>query len=305
MCRIYRRSCSRRTWSWTADSSMFMKCFFIYPNTRKESALALAPKVCKQLQREGVRLMLPMPVRPMLPEIEGVEYMEPETAIQLADAAIVLGGDGTMLRIAREAARHNVPLLGINVGHVGFMTELEPGELGEMEKLFNGYDSIDSRMMLHVSVIREQRVAYENDALNDIVIAKGTAFRVVRVCISADDEEVACFNGDGVIVATPTGSTAYGLSAGGPVIEPSAENMAVIPICAHALTAKSFVFSPERRITLAASCEGGGEVVISADGGPGFAVRPDDRVVITRSPLRTRLVRLKGISFYKILQQKL
>lgn len=284
---------------------MFMKSFFIYPNMRKGDAVALVPQVCARLRRDGVRLILPMQMRAAAPEVPGADYMETDEAIRVADAAVVLGGDGTMLRIARAAAQNDVPLLGVNVGHVGFMTELEPGELGEMEKLFDGYSSIDSRMMLHVSVIRNQRVVYENDALNDIVIAKGTAFRVVRVCISADDEEVTSFNGDGVIVATPTGSTAYGLSAGGPVIEPSAENMVVIPICAHALTAKSFVFSPERRIMLTASCEGGSEVFVSADGGQSFAVRPDDRVIITRSPLRTRLVRLKGISFYKILQQKL
>lgn len=284
---------------------MFMKSFFIYPNMRKGDAVALVPQVCARLRRDGVRLILPMQMRAAAPEVPGADYMETDEAIRVADAAVVLGGDGTMLRIAQAAAQNDVPLLGVNVGHVGFMTELEPGELGEMEKLFDGYSSIDSRMMLHVSVIRNQRVVYENDALNDIVIAKGTAFRVVRVCISADDEEVTSFNGDGVIVATPTGSTAYGLSAGGPVIEPSAENMAVIPICAHALAAKSFVFSPERRIMLTASCEGGSEVFVSADGGQGFAVRPDDRVIITRSPLRTRLVRLKGISFYKILQQKL
>lgn len=284
---------------------MFMKSFFIYPNMRKGDAVALVPQVCARLRRDGVRLILPMQMRAAAPEVPGADYMETDEAIRVADAAVVLGGDGTMLRIARAAAQNDVPLLGVNVGHVGFMTELEPGELGEMEKLFDGYSSIDSRMMLHVSVIRNQRVVYENDALNDIVIAKGTAFRVVRVCISADDEEVTSFNGDGVIVATPTGSTAYGLSAGGPVIEPSAENMAVIPICAHALTAKSFVFSPERRIMLTASCEGGSEVFVSVDGGQSFAVRPDDRVIITRSPLRTRLVRLKGISFYKILQQKL
>lgn len=284
---------------------MFMKSFCIYPNMRKGDAVALVPQVCARLRRDGVRLILPMQMRAAAPEVPGADYMETDEAIRVADAAVVLGGDGTMLRIARAAAQNDVPLLGVNVGHVGFMTELEPGELGEMEKLFDGYSSIDSRMMLHVSVIRNQRVVYENDALNDIVIAKGTAFRVVRVCISADDEEVTSFNGDGVIVATPTGSTAYGLSAGGPVIEPSAENMAVIPICAHALTAKSFVFSPERRIMLTASCEGGSEVFVSADGGQSFAVRLDDRVIITRSPLRTRLVRLKGISFYKILQQKL
>ena len=282
-----------------------MRHFFIYPNMRKGEALTLVPRVCAQLRREGIRLILPMQLRTAAPGFPDADYMETGEAIRVADAAVVLGGDGTMLRIARAAAQNDVPLLGVNVGHVGFMTELEPSELGEMEKLFKGYYSIDSRMMLHVSVIRDRRVVYENDALNDVVVAKGTAFRVVKVCISADDEEVTRFSGDGVIVATPTGSTAYGLSAGGPVIEPSAENTAVIPICAHALTAKSFVFAPERRITLAAACEGGSEVFISTDGGQSFAVRPDDRVVITRSPLRTRLVRLKGLSFYQILQQKL
>ena len=282
-----------------------MKNFFIYPNMRKDGARAVLPDVCARLHRQGVRLMLPVQMRNVPFDLSGVDYMEPDAAIRLADLAVVLGGDGTMLRLARVAALHEVPMLGINVGHVGFMTELEPSELGEMEKLFTDEYSIDSRMMLQVSVIRDRRVVYENDALNDVVVAKGTAFRVVSVSILADDKEVTRFNGDGVIVATPTGSTAYGLSAGGPVIEPSAENTAVIPICAHALTAKSFVFAPERRITLAAACEGGSEVFISTDGGQSFAVRPDDRVVITRSPLRTRLVRLKGLSFYQILQQKL
>ena len=282
-----------------------MKNFFIYPNMRKDGARAVLPDVCARLHRQGVRLMLPLQMRNVPLDLPGVDYMEPDAAIRLADLAVVLGGDGTMLRLARVAALHEVPMLGINVGHVGFMTELEPSELGEMEKLFTDEYSIDSRMMLQVSVIRDRRVVYENDALNDVVVAKGTAFRVVSVSILADDKEVTRFNRHRVIVATPTGSTAYGLSAGGPVIEPSAENTAVIPICAHALTAKSFVFAPERRITLAAACEGGSEVFISTDGGQSFAVRPDDRVVITRSPLRTRLVRLKGLSFYQILQQKL
>ena len=173
-----------------------------------------------------------------------------------------------------------------------------------MEKLFTDEYSIDSRMMLHVAVRRGGRVVYENDALNDVVIAKGAAFRVVRVRIAADEQAVTGFSGDGVIVATPTGSTAYGLSAGGPVIEPSAENLAVIPICANQLAAKSFVFAPERRVSISAACDGS-EGFISADGGAGFAVRPEDSVEITRSRLRTRLVRLKGDSFYTILQHKL
>lgn len=286
-----------------------MRTIFIYPNLRKESARAILPAVCEQLHGEDVQLILPNQLRSstheLHDEVMALDYMETSEAVRLADAAVVLGGDGTMLRIARAAAQNELPLLGINVGHVGFMTELEPAELGEMRGLLDGKYSIDSRMMLHVAVERHGRVVYENDALNDIVIAKGTAFRVVRVGISADGEEVTRFNGDGVIAATPTGSTAYGLSAGGPVIEPSAENLAVIPICAHALAAKSFVFAPERTLAITARCEGGSEVFISADGGQGFAVRPDDRVLITRSTLRTRLIRLKGNSFYRILQQKL
>lgn len=286
-----------------------MRTIFIYPNLRKESARAILPAVCEQLHGEDVQLILPNQLRSstheLHDEVMALDYMETSEAVRLADAAVVLGGDGTMLRIARAAAQNGLPLLGINVGHVGFMTELEPAELGEMRGLLDGKYSIDSRMMLHVAVERHGRVVYENDALNDIVIAKGTAFRVVRVGISADGEEVTRFNGDGVIAATPTGSTAYGLSAGGPVIEPSAENLAVIPICAHALAAKSFVFAPERTLAITARCEGGSEVFISADGGQGFAVRPDDRVLITRSALRTRLIRLKGNSFYRILQQKL
>lgn len=286
-----------------------MRTIFIYPNLRKESARAILPAVCEQLHGEDVQLILPNQLRSstheLHDEVMALDYMETSEAVRLADAAVVLGGDGTMLRIARAAAQNELPLLGINVGHVGFMTELEPAELGEMRGLLDGKYSIDSRMMLHVAVERHGCVVYENDALNDIVIAKGTAFRVVRVGISADGEEVTRFNGDGVIAATPTGSTAYGLSAGGPVIEPSAENLAVIPICAHALAAKSFVFAPERTLAITARCEGGSEVFISADGGQGFAVRPDDRVLITRSALRTRLIRLKGNSFYRILQQKL
>lgn len=200
-----------------------MRTIFIYPNLRKESARAILPAVCEQLHGEDVQLILPNQLRSstheLHDEVMALDYMDTSEAVRLADAAVVLGGDGTMLRIARAAAQNELPLLGINVGHVGFMTELEPAELGEMRGLLDGEYSIDSRMMLHVAVERHGRVVYENDALNDIVIAKGTAFRVVRVGISADGEEVTRFNGDGVIAATPTGSTAYGLSAGGPVIE--------------------------------------------------------------------------------------
>ena len=156
--------------------------------------------------------MLPLQMRSAPLGLDDVEYVETDAGVRLAELAVVLGGDGTMLRLARAAAQQELPLLGVNVGHIGFMTELEPDELGRMEKLFTGEYSIDSRMMLHAVVRRGGRAVYEDDALNDIVVAKGTAFRVVRVRIAADEEDVTGFSGDGVIVATPTGSTAYGPS---------------------------------------------------------------------------------------------
>lgn len=282
-----------------------MKTIFIYPNMRKSGVADVLPEVCARLRVKGAKLHLPLQQRALAQQIEAVDFIETDAAIRMADAAVILGGDGTMLRIARAAAQQQVPLLGINLGHVGFMTELEPDELAQMDKLFSGAYTLDERMMLHVAIWRGARTVYENDALNDVVIAKGTAFRVVRVQIEADGEPVTAFQGDGVIVSTPTGTTAYALSAGGPVIEPSAENLAVTPICAHALQAKAFVFAPNRRICVAAACEGGSEVFVSTDGGQGFAIRPDDRVEITKSSLITRLIRLKGDSFYKLLKQKL
>ena len=125
-----------------------MKNIFIYPNLRKDSARDILQPVCDQLRRDGVRLMLPKQMRVVPPIIEDADYMKTEDAVQFADMAVVLGGDGTMLRLAREAAQNQLPLLGINVGHVGFMTELEPAELPEMEKLFTGEFSLDSRMLL-------------------------------------------------------------------------------------------------------------------------------------------------------------
>ena len=278
-------------------------------NPYRDHGLRAALEAKRILEQAGAQTVLCLPFQPKkgdrLELPKKVELTDLHTALPAADLLICFGGDGTILHAARDATLHHVPILGVNMGSMGFMAELERGELSLLAPLARGDFATEERMMLDVRVLRGNKLISQDLALNDAVISKGSMARVAEMEVLADRVPVTAVTGDGVIVATPTGSTAYGLSAGGPVIEPSAENMAVIPICAHALTAKSFVFSPERRIMLTASCEGGSEVFVSADGGQSFAVRPDDRVIITRSPLRTRLVRLKGISFYKILQQKL
>lgn len=283
-----------------------MKTFFVYPNIKKNGVRELLPKVCETLREQGAAVILPSQCKGTY-EGDGtrISFLSEAQAIAAADAGIVLGGDGTILRIAKQAAAATLPILGVNFGHIGFMTEIECDELHQLQKLIADDYEIDSRMMLRVCVMREGETVYETDALNDVVVSKGAALRIVCVHIAADGEPVTAFNGDGVIVSTPTGTTAYALSAGGPIVEPSAENIAVTPICAHALQAKSFVFDSKRSISLHAASLSGKSVFLSADGGTGFEVLPEDLITIEKSMLKVQLLRIKGNSFYKILQKKL
>lgn len=282
-----------------------MKSVFISPNLRKNGILSAAMETCQILHECGVQIMMPVQAQVIGLEDENIQYRSDEDAIAQADFIISLGGDGTILRIARQAARYRVPLLGVNVGHVGFMTELEREEIGMIRSVLNEEYTIDSRMMLELSILRKGDIAYSQTALNDVTVTKQNPFHVIRLDICADSVPVTGFRGDGVIIATPTGTTAYSLAAGGPIIEPSAENISVTPICPHAMQAKSFVFAPEREIAVTASGLDGSAVCVSADGDGGIEVRPDDVVVVRRSNLDTRLIRIKGKSFYHVLRQKL
>ncbi len=282
-----------------------MKNVFISPNMRKNGIINAVLEACQILHSCNARIMMPIQAQAIGVDGSDIIYIDSNDAIAQADFVISLGGDGTILRVARQAAAHCVPLLGINVGHVGFMTELEREEMGLIREVFEGKYEIDNRMMLELSILRGGHAVYTQTALNDVTVTKQNPFHVIRLDISADRVPVTRFRGDGVIIATPTGTTAYSLAAGGPIVEPSAENIAVTPICPHAWQAKSFVFSPEREIAVTASGLDGSAVCVSADGDKGLEVRPADVVVVRRSRLDMRLIRIKGQSFYHILRKKL
>lgn len=278
---------------------------FIWPNSGKANMAEAVAETSRLLGSLGAQVLLPMESHELGVDEPFVHYMTQEEGTASADFIVSLGGDGTILRIAELAALHEKPLIGVNLGHVGFMTELEYPELRKIQKVLAGKYSIDSRMMLDLTVQRSGKVFYKQAALNDVVLTKCNPFRVIQVEIRADGVPVTSFRGDGVIIATPTGSTAYSLAAGGPVLEPAAENLAVTPVCAHALQAKSFVFSPEREISIAAQGPDGICVCVAADGRSGVDLQPGDRVLVRRSPLVTRLIRVKGRSFYHLLKYKL
>ena len=234
-----------------------------------------------------------------------VEFSELSAELADADMLICFGGDGTILHAAKDATAHQVPILGVNMGSVGFMAELEHSELSLLSKVTAGKYTVEDRMMLDVSVHRDGRTVYEDLALNDAVMTKGAVARIVDLLVYGDGVLISDFGGDGVIVSTPTGSTAYSMAAGGPIVEPSAESLIITPICAHALQAKSFVLGRDRTVEVRTERSSRKSVYLSVDGGKAFKLAGGDRVVIRRSESKTRLVRLTDKSFYTIVSEKL
>ena len=228
--------------------------------------------------------------------------MTPE---EFGEIVLLAQPDGTILHLSKTAAHRDIPVLGVNLGSLGFMAELESKDLSRLRDLCDGKYEIESHMMLDVSVQRDGRVIYSNLALNEALIARGNISRVIRLQIFTEQGKLVDVAGDGVIVASPTGSTAYSLSAGGPVVEPTARNFIVSPICAHSVHANAYVLSPERVITVQTEKNSYKPVLLSVDGGRAFSLRSGDSIEVRRSKFDTKLVRLSKRSFCEILQKKM
>ena len=234
-----------------------------------------------------------LPSKPLLPELKG------------ADLVITLGGDGTILHLAKLAALHKIPMLGINMGGLGFLAELEVGSLNALRGLKNWDFPIEERMMLDVSVLRDGKQIYTNMGLNDAVIREGPISHVIHLKVFSDGKHLADIAGDGAIIATPTGSTAYSLSAGGPVVEPVAQTMVVCPICTHNMRFSSYVLSPEHTLLVETADANRKFVYLSVDGGKAFSLKNGDVVRTRQSKFVTKLVRLSKKSFCEILDSKM
>ena len=228
-----------------------------------------------------------------------------EKELPKADLLVCFGGDGTILHAARDATLHGVPVMGVNMGSMGFMAELERGELSQLAVLPKGQYTTEKRMMLDVRVLRGEKVICEDLALNDAVISKGSMARVAEMEVLADNVQAASIMGDGVIVATPTGSTAYSMSAGGPIVEPTSKCIIVTPVCAHQLAARAMVLSHERVVTVRLPKGGRKHLYLSVDGGKAVRLTGGDRVEIQQSRYCTELVMLSNRSFYQVINQKL
>ena len=284
-----------------------MRRVILCPNPYRDKGLKIAREAEAILNSVGIETVFCLPFRPEGGEQQfGVTCQPLQQELRNGDLVIAFGGDGTILHLARSASMRRVPLLGVNLGSLGFMSELEVGELHLLKNLAEDQFKCEKRMMLDVTVERDGRTIYTNSGLNDAVITKGAIHRVVRLQVTAGLENIGQFSGDGVIVATPTGSTAYSLSAGGPIVEPTAQNFVISPICAHTGFPKSFVLSANGHVTVSSAEQGRNkQIFLSVDGGKAFVLHNEDRVRITRSQYETELLRLTDKSVYQILHTKM
>jgi NAD+ kinase len=220
------------------------------------------------------------------------------------DLLIVMGGDGTLLRGVRFLQGRNVPIMGINLGGLGFMTWTNLEEVEETIIAFKkGELKVEKRMMLRGKVIRKENEILSMDVLNDVVVNKGALARIIQIYVEVNDKFLSRYRADGLIVSTPTGSTAYSLAAAGPVVHPSVECIILSPICPHTLTNRPIIISPDAKIKIL--IERGDEVYITLDGQVGFILEREDIVIVEKSPHTANLIMPKGKDYFSILRKKL
>ena len=290
------------------DKSKIVLC----PNVESDAGLVMTLKVREVLEKLGRQTAI-CPVFDSSVSFLGLGGSEQagrevvvtriEDELPSAEMLITFGGDGTILRAARAAVDFGIPILGFNMGGKGFMAELETSDATLLYDAAAGKYEIEQRMMLDAEVLRGGETVYKDFALNDVVIRGDN--KVIDLTLYGDGQRITRFSGDGAIIATPTGSTAYSMAAGGPIVEPSASNIIITPICAHILEAKSFVLVSDRNVSIEIGWRKHNPAYMSVDGGDHFDLCDGDSVSVRKSEKHTRLIRLTERSFYEKVSEKL
>jgi NAD+ kinase len=279
-----------------------MKNIGIVAKRNQPKAIALARRLVTWLRRKRRTALLEAEVAKALHLADGVSKQE---MMARADLVIVLGGDGTLLSVARHSGTRRVPVLGVNLGGLGFLTDVRPEEIfPALERVFGGQYQLEQRSMLEAAAMRNGKVVQRFQALNDVVINKGALARILDLETSVDGMPICTYKADGLIVATPTGSTAYSLSAGGAIVEPSVGVVLVSPICPHTLTQRPIVLPARSHLRIAVRSPDE-DVVLTVDGQEGMKLANNDVVEVRPSKNRVLLVRSPTHSFFELLRTKL
>jgi NAD+ kinase len=278
-----------------------MKNIAIFAKIHDPRCRDVAIELVQWLRERG---LTPLPEEHLARQISFREPL-PADIIDQAELVVVLGGDGTLISVARMVGERGLPIFGVNLGSLGFLTEITLDELyPALESCLKGDYSISERMMLSATVERDGDLISENRVLNDAVINKGALARIIDLETTVNDNYLTTFRGDGVIVSTPTGSTGYSLSANGPILHPELDCFVICPICPHTLTNRPLVVSGDAIITVALKCMNE-DVCLTLDGQVGMKLQCGDVIRIARSKQRTRLIISSSRDYFEILRTKL
>lgn len=281
-----------------------MKIVGILPNLEKDEDLKVTKRLIYHLQNRNCIPLLSNAVANLTGFLEYA--CDEECLYKDSDFLVTLGGDGTLLGVGRKAAPYKTPLLGINLGNLGFLTaeEKHNGE-DAIDAVLNEKYKIENRMMLEASVFAEPKRIEGIQALNDVCITRGFSSKILECNVFVNDEYVDSLRADGLIVCTPTGSTAYNLSAGGPVMKADAYSIAITPICPHTLTSRSIILSSEDVVTVEVCTRANEDFIVSADGQTALTLKRKNLIQIKKSQLETMIIKTSKHSFYEVLRNKL
>lgn len=275
-------------------------------NMTRKNAYEVAVNVCKQLEKLGIDVCMSTELERFFSECtENITFVDEQKSVGLCDILIAIGGDGTIIHAAHSALTYDKPILGINAGRLGFLAGLEKQELQLLANIIDGNYSIDERMTLSVRYYEKDVFVGEYFCFNDIVVGHGEALRLCEIEAKCNGKHMNDYLADGLIIATPTGSTAYSLSAGGPVVDTSIESLILTPVCSHSLFSRSMVFKPDCVIELSVRNPENSLPVFSCDGMMGIPMTTDSRLIVTKSESKVKLIRIKSDSFTDILSNKL
>lgn len=280
---------------------------YMIVNMIKDDTLEITNEIIRWLHDNGCEIFIDRKVRDC--SHLDATCITDEAELDDIDFAIVLGGDGTIIHSARRLAQHEIPILGINLGNLGFLAEIEQSEWKKnLQQVLDGNYEIETRMMLEARVFEAGELVEEGYGLNDVVISRMALSRMVGFSVYVNDEFVNYYSADGLIMSTPTGSTAYNLSAGGPILAPHSEMIVMTPICPHSLTARSVVLSSNDvvKITFEHNRRNWDkDLMVTIDGQEGMRISSDADIIIRKAAMKTRLIKLEGHDFYHILRRKL
>ena len=280
-----------------------MKHIGIIPNLMKDKDLELTSQIVKWFNKRDMKPYIAKEIASLL--ADETIAVEEEKLYELCDGLIVIGGDGTILGVAEAASMRDIPILGINLGRLGFLADIEPYEIEEaLERLILKQYKIEERMMLRATIIGANGEKNVFHALNDVNVTRGSFSRLVEFEICVNEELSDIYPADGVIVATPTGSTAYNLSAGGPIVVPQASTYIVTPICPHTIYSKSVILCDQDKVRIK-TLEETKDMALSLDGKLKMYLTSQDEVHIERSPYVAKLIKISDRKFFEILREKI